>query len=315
MSSKIHSNIPSALTSKFTLHLQSSTDTSCPVPETTSAAVPIPCSSLASHNREPSTSSVNDNPLVSSLDSGTSTSPTVDVTHPLFITPLVKRETAKAEVIWALDCVRKHRSARSCNDQGKIFANMFPDSQVAQNFHMAEVKLAYVTTFGLAPHFQKETVHRLGSAAEFSISFDEALNKVIQKGQLDVWVRYYSITTGLTCSEYLSSIFLGHSKSENLLSGVIAALEDIGHSTDSDLSKLLQISMDGPNVNLRFYTEFLQMYESQFEKKLVQTGVCSLHVLSGALQHGLKQTNWNLPSICEECTIYSKTPRLAALIA
>jgi hypothetical protein len=264
---------------------------------------PTPTSATTSN---PDTSSVvvNTEPSSSSSNIGQSES---SATSSLFITPLVKSEALKAEVIWALDCVKKHRSVHSCDDQAAIFQAMFPSCPIAWQFQMAKDKLSYAITFGLAPHFQKETSQRVNNAPQFSISFDEAMNRVIQKGQLDVCIRYFSTTTNLTCTEYLTSVFLGHAKSDDLMSAVSEALGDI--TRDFDLSKLLQISMDGPNVNLRFYKDFIQQYERQFERKILQTGVCSLHVLSGALKDGMNKTSWGLSSTLRAMyTLFKDSP-------
>lgn len=64
---------------------------------------------------------------------------------------------------------------------------------------------------------------------------------------MDIWIRYFDDINGEVRSEYLTSIFLGHSRSSDILKSVKESVSSI------DLSKLMQISMDGPNVNLSFY--------------------------------------------------------------
>lgn len=200
-------------------------------------------------------------------------------------------DVTKAEIIWALDTVKKHRSYHSSDDQKEIFCEMFPDSEVARQFTMSEDKLAYVIAFGLAPAFEKELLVRLQSVKEFALSFDEAHNKTIQKKQLDLCVRYFDETTCTVTTEYVTSIFLRRSRSQNILSAVKEAAKGL------DMSKLLQISMDGPNVNHAFHRRFCEEFKDSFERELFQTGVCSLHVVSGALQHGHKEVKWNLDGI------------------
>lgn len=74
---------------------------------------------------------------------------------------IIKKDITEAEIIWALDCIKKHRSFHSSDDQGEIFRAMFKDSQIARSYKMCEDKLAYLTTYGLAPHFHLETKARL----------------------------------------------------------------------------------------------------------------------------------------------------------
>lgn len=228
------------------------------------------------------------------------------------ISAATKIEVIKAEVIWALDSVKKHRSLRSCDDQTSIFQAMFKNNPIVENFQMAKDKLGYVVTFGLSPHFQKEILTRVHQSKEFSISFDEALNKIVQRGQQDLWIRYFNESTGLVVCEYVTSVFLGHSKAENIYESVNEALDKIGGSFVID--RLFQISMDGPAVNLSFLRRFSEEFERMCGKELLQTGVCSLHVVSGALQNGLKKVFGIYQQCSKVCTTYLKILLHAGLI-
>jgi hypothetical protein len=192
---------------------------------------------------------------------------------------------------------------------------MFPDSNIAQHYQMAKDKLAYVVCHGLAPHFQKDVISRVNSAPEFALSFDEALNTISQKGQMDIWARFFNESVGLICTEYVTSVFLGHSKAKDLLQCLKAATGDIGAGLN--LKQLQQLSMDGPAVNLLLYQYFSDEFLNNFEKELLNTGynllchinfhnyciivfllgICSLHVVSGALQAGMRTTGWDIQSI------------------
>ena len=63
---------------------------------------------------------------------------------------------------------------------------MFPDSDIASSFKMQKDKAAYVVTYGLCPFFQDQVSDIVRKCKFFSISFDESLNKVSQKGQMDI---------------------------------------------------------------------------------------------------------------------------------
>lgn len=81
---------------------------------------------------------------------------------------------------------------------------------------------------------------------------------------------------------------MGHSRASDIFKSVTEGLSGI------DLLKLSQISMDGPAVNLAFMESFLKDFESKFNKSLLETGVCSLHVVSGALKYGHKIAEWRV---------------------
>lgn len=57
------------------------------------------------------------------------------------------------------------------------------------------------------------------------------------------------------------------------------------------LDKMLQISMDGPNVNWAFLRELGAKHE---HIKLLDLGSCGLHILHGAFKDGVKTTEWDV---------------------
>jgi len=58
-----------------------------------------------------------------------------------------------------------------------------------------------------------------------------------------------------------------------------------------DQSHLFQVSMDGPNVNLKFFREF----STEFRENNI--GSCSLHILHGSFTRGAEKTEWNLKKL------------------
>ena len=81
----------------------------------------------------------------------------------------------------------------------------------------------------------------------------------------------------------------------------------MGHATAADIlsylkngmallnpSGLVQISMDGPNVNWKFYHNVFQERKSEELPELLNIGSCSLHVVYENFEKGAKQSEWNL---------------------
>ena len=52
---------------------------------------------------------------------------------------------------------------------------------------------------------------------KYVISFDESLNKVLQKEQMDIIVRFWDKEKNKVSSRYLNSQFLGHTRAADLL--------------------------------------------------------------------------------------------------
>jgi hypothetical protein len=106
---------------------------------------------------------------------------------------VLKGNVTKAEVIYVLSCVKANISFRASESLNKLFPSIFPDSEIAKQFSLGRTKFAYLLCFGLAPFFKEELIEDLKSSGFFCAMFDEALNKVSQKSQMDIIVRYVKI--------------------------------------------------------------------------------------------------------------------------
>ena len=81
----------------------------------------------------------------------------------------------------------------------------------------------------------------------------------------------------------------------------------MGHATAADMltqlkngmallipSSLVQISMDDPNVNWKFYRNLFQECKGEELPVLLNIGSCSLHVVHESSKKGAKEYGWNL---------------------
>ena len=200
-----------------------------------------------------------------------------------------KESVSKAEILWTLNVITKHQSFRSSSDSNSLFQTMFPDSEIAKQFSCGKTKIMYLCVFGLAPYYEQKLLNILDNVPYYSISFDESLNKVTKNEQMDFHIRYWDTETQQVCSQYFASKFLGHAKANDLqcFRDVTAKLKP---------QKILQISMDGPNVNHKFYNDLLVEREAS-ELDLpcfIDLGTCSLHVGHGALRKGFEETGWKI---------------------
>lgn len=202
-----------------------------------------------------------------------------------------KEEVLKAEILWALKLVASHSSYNSFKDAAEIFKLMFPDSEISKKVTLGSSKMAYVIAFGLSPYFHKELLDSFGENMKFVICMDEALNKISQKTQMDLIIRYWPENCSEVQVRYLNSVFLGHSTAQDLFESFIAG------SSDLDLLNLLQISIDGPNVNLKFLRYIQDQVKESKGHNLIDIGTCSLHVIHNAFQRGNKITRWKLNEI------------------
>lgn len=183
-----------------------------------------------------------------------------------------------------------HFSYNSAHDIADVFRVMFPDSTIAQHMSCGPTKLSYIISFGIAPYFRELLLTDLKQAPCFVISFDESFNQELQQEQMDFYVRYFR--RDRVESRYLTSAFLGHTTAEHLKLKFDEATQHI------DVKKLVQISMDGPNVNWKLLDTIAEERNSNEQyPSLLDVGSCSLHVVHGAFRSGMNKTNWGLDTL------------------
>ena len=196
------------------------------------------------------------------------------------------REQHKAEIFWALKSVMSHFSYNSAHDITDVFKAMFPYSIIAQPMSCGPTRLSYLISFGIAPYFMDLLLKELKDAPCFVISFDESFNEELERSRWD-FVRYFK--DGEVKSRYLSSGFSGHTTAKDLKRAFEECTEKL------DLKNLIQVFMDGPNVNWKMLDLIVEDRNSnETYPNLLDVGSCSLHVVHGAFRTGMKQTGWGI---------------------
>ena len=104
-------------------------------------------------------------------------------------------------------------------------------------------------------------------------SFDESLNDVTQTTEMDLHVRYWDPIENRVKVRYYDSTFLGHGTHTDLLNHFKSITNDLPSN------KVYQVSMDGPNVNLKFYKEFSRLNKEENYHCLIHLITCSLHTV------------------------------------
>ena len=216
----------------------------------------------------------------------------------------ITEQITKAEILWAMKTIHSHYSYNSCCNVTDIFSAMFPDSNIARSMSVGSTKIAYMVTYGTAPYFQSQLAKSTESCTEYVVCFDEALNKVIQRGQMDIVVRFWDNDLKQVSSRYLNSVFLGHSRATDLLTKFNEGLVSL------PTANLLQVSMDGPSVNWKFLETLKDSrHQHQQDRQLLELGSCGLHVIHGALQSGHSAAGWNVNSVLRAmCNVFKDSP-------
>ena len=163
---------------------------------------------------------------------------------------------------------------------------MFPDSQIASSFTCSETKTMYLACFGIAP-FIRSTLESKLKNQPFVLMFDESLNQDLQKKQMDLILRNWD--GNIVQSHYYTSDFLGHACATDIIHSFEKKVESrIG------LVNLIQLSMDGPNVNWSAFDKLQHKVETQNHCQLINIGSCGLHQLHNAFRAGLMCSGWDI---------------------
>ncbi|KAL3180409.1 hypothetical protein MRX96_008972 [Rhipicephalus microplus] len=149
---------------------------------------------------------------------------------------------------------------------------MFPDREIAKAFSCSERKSAYVVYHGLRPFFLSCLQRELEQSDGYTVLFDGSLNDYLQRKQMDIHVCYWSSMPERVTTRFYTSVFVGHSTAEDLQEKLLGALEDL------PLARAVQLSMDGPNVNLKCFSGMQEYLQQDHQVQCWDLGTCGLHI-------------------------------------
>ena len=208
----------------------------------------------------------------------------------------------RAEIIWPVKVIMSSYSLSSCSGISKLFQTMFPDSKIAEHVTLSNDKCSYMICYGIAPYLQSVLMDELKETQMYVVSFDESMNSVTQNEQMDINVRFWHPTKNRVEVWYLDSMFLGHTAARNLLHNFNLATSKLS------APNMIQVSMDGPNVNWAFYN-LLKSREEKELSSLATIGSCGLHIMHGAFKAGAEATGWNVAKRLKALwTLFRDTP-------
>ena len=138
--------------------------------------------------------------------------------------------------------------------------------------------------FGLAPYFKDQLVTTIKSSDFFAVSYDESMNRVLQEEQMDIIVRFWDDDEGMVKTRYLDSKFLKRPNCQNLLEKLLDGISFL------PLCRMLQLSMDGLNVNWSVFKMLDEHFSEHDFGTLINIGSCGLHIVHGAFQTGVQST-------------------------
>ena len=106
--------------------------------------------------------------------------------------------------------------------------------------------MRYLITYGIAPYFYELLKDNVNNSNCYTVLFDESLNRISQTSQMDILLRYWDTTAKMVKIQICNSSYLGHGTHKELLESYNRSVSDL------DLLKMIQLPMDGANVNWKF---------------------------------------------------------------
>ena len=200
---------------------------------------------------------------------------------------VVKEDVQKAEIRWALTTTSAHISDRAAEKLANSFPTMFHDSAIANKMAMHKDKHAYLVNYGLSKYIGDQVTDEISKSHYLSFSYDEAMNKFIKKCQMDVHIRY--IHDDKVKTKFLTAKFLESSTAEDLFQALIDVMNPFLKE-----GKVISISMDGPNVNLKVLKLLETYLKSLTVPQMIYFGTCSLHVIHGSVGTGHDAVKWTI---------------------
>ena len=155
---------------------------------------------------------------------------------------------------------------------------MFPDSEIATRFQCGQTKAGYVAHFSLAPYFNDIFCSQISTCPYYAVSFDESLNDVVQKVQMDLNIWYWGNDLDQVATRYLGLEFLGRLTPQGVLETFLNGVDKL------DQSKILQEASDGSSVNLLFLKSMTEFREENEYFPFVDIGTCGLYVIHVSLK-------------------------------
>ena len=156
---------------------------------------------------------------------------------------------------------------------------------------MGRTKLQYVINHGLFPHFKQIILNEILKSSFMSVFYGESLNKSIQKSEMDIHVQYWNEGENKVTVRLWTSLFLDHTRCDELVAAIHNGLNEL------EETNMIQISMDGPNTNLKLLSEVQNQRQKNKLSSFIGIGSCNLYLIHGAFKTGSEKSSWDLHKI------------------
>ena len=121
---------------------------------------------------------------------------------------------------------------------------------------------------------------------DYVLIFDETLNSNMLTKQMDTLIRTWNHEGGEEKSCTYGSVFMRHATAVDMRAHFNAGTDDWC------LTKVLHISINGPNMSWNLFSDLQVEVQKNFDKQKLNVGICGLHIVHGAFQNGVTASTW-----------------------
>lgn len=204
-----------------------------------------------------------------------------DDQHQNQVNDTLDEKICKAETLWCI-ATAEHNISFATNDHlTKLFPKMFPDDPVASGFKCGRTKSTYITKHGIAVTNLENLQEKLKDKV-FSLMIDES-NKNYGEKFFCIMVKYYDEKG--TKIDFLDMKKCNKANADNLTKLVAECLEEHNLSWIN----LFQVMSDSCSTMRGIHKGVVTQIRYKFASHITDLGGCSLHYVSNACEHGLKE--------------------------
>ena len=107
---------------------------------------------------------------------------------------------------------------------------------------------------------------------------------------MDICLQFWNKENNQVEDRYWDSMFLGHTTHQHLLDSVHGSLKVF------DMAKMVQLLMDGPNINLELLKKLKEQRNDFGSPGLIDFGSYNLYI-HGAFKSSAEASGWNLKKL------------------
>ena len=138
--------------------------------------------------------------------------------------------------------------------------------------------------FKTGPYFQKQLIYDVNSSKNpVTLHYDETTTTPVIK-QMDLHFRFWSEEQNEFVRRFYTALMFGHAEGAKVAAAMVDKLEE----DKVNLSSILTLSSDGPNVNKAIFRAVNMSLKGAGNPGMINIGTCNLHVVHNSLCKALE---------------------------